>query len=97
MPLERPLGSYGSDYIASLARNIQGAYPKEYFGAAVNDLTFNTWTMESYDAAVQHIYSFVLKNNKATPEWTLQIFELCRQRIALAGYRLAKLIPTIYA
>lgn len=94
--MKRPLDAAGTAYIASLARNIQGAYPKSYFGAAADNLDFNAWTLESYDAAVQHIYSFVLKSGKVTDEWIMKIYELCRQRIALAGYRLAKLIPTIY-
>jgi hypothetical protein len=62
-----------------------------------DNLDFNTWTLESYDAAVKNIYSFVLKYNNVTADWNNVIYELCRERIALAGYRLAKLISTIYA
>ena len=41
----RPLDSAGKEYIAGLARNIQGAYPRAYFGAAADDLNFTTWTL----------------------------------------------------
>lgn len=88
----------GNFYIRSLAKNFVATYPKDYFGSGVvNNLDVNTWTIESYNAAIKDIYSFVLKQNAATADWTTTIYELCKQRIALGGYRLSKMISSIYA
>lgn len=94
----RPLDDVGKFYIRGLAKNFVLAYPKDYFGdSVVNNLDVNTWTIESYDAAVKDIYSFVLKQSAATSDWTTTIYELCKRRIALGGYRLARMISSIYA
>ena len=73
------------------------SYPKYTFSGQADNLNVNDWTIESFDAAVKDIYSYVKKTNTATSDWTVQIYELCRKRIALAGYRLAKMISSIYA
>lgn len=72
-------------------------FPPEHFG---NDLiavtSSHTWTIESYNLAVEKVYSFVLKNKQVTQEWQDEMFKLCRERVALAGYRLANLVASIY-
>jgi hypothetical protein len=71
-------------------------YPPAYFGdQVINNLSSHVWTIESYNHAVEKIYSFVLKNKNVTKEWQDQMFKLCRERVALAGYRLASAIASI--
>ena len=43
------------------------------------------------------MYPFVQNNHAATPAWTAEIAALSKQKIALAGYRLANIIASIYA
>ena len=45
---------------------------------------------------IESIYNHLNSTNTATSEWTYQILDICRKRIALAGYRLANAILSIY-
>jgi hypothetical protein len=38
----------------------------------------------------------VFKNKNVTKEWQDLMFKLCRERVALGGYRLANVIASIY-
>lgn len=72
-------------------------FPPEHFGNdMINNLSSHHWTIESYNYAVEKIYSFVLKQKQVTQEWNDEMFALCRERVALAGYRLANTIANIY-
>lgn len=44
-------------------------YPVEKFGDLVKVLSAHTWAVESYNAAVSDVYSFVEKNKNTTAEW----------------------------
>lgn len=95
--MPRPLTPDGKAYITKLADSITKEFPPEYFGNdLINNLSSHTWTIESYNLAVEKVYSFVLKNKQVTQEWQDAMFKLCRERVALAGYRLANLIANIY-
>ena len=95
--MERPLTKSGKAYIASLAEGIMKEYPPEHFGSQLIENVFShDWAVESYNAAVDKIYPFVFKTNTVTTEWSKEMFELCRERVALAGYRLAHSISLIY-
>ena len=71
-------------------------HPVEKFGDLVNETDSHQWAVESYNAAVSDVYSFVAENKKTTPEWEEKIKTLCKERVALAGYRLAHVIASIY-
>lgn len=92
----RPLTDEGKIYIDSLARQIMGEYPEESFGDLVEVTSSHSWAVESYNKAVSDVYSFVFENKKTTHEWEEKIKKLCRERVALGGYRLAKSIESIY-
>ena len=72
-------------------------YPEKLLGDRARDLDAHTWTVESYNAAVEHVYPFVQKHKDTTIIWEREMFELCRERVALGGYRLAHTISSIYA
>ena len=88
----RPLTDEGKIYIDSLAHQIMMEFTPESFGDLLNVTSSHTWAVESYNKAVEHVYPFVFENKKTTHEWEEKIKTLCRERVALAGYRLAKSI-----
>ena len=55
------------------------------------------WAVESFEFAVDKIYSYTQKTNTITKEYQEEIRPLLQKRIALAGYRLADAIAAIYA
>lgn len=76
--MQRPLTAEGKAYINNLSDSIMKQFPPEHFGADVNVVNSHTWTIQSYNAAVEKVYSFVLKNKQVTQEWQDQMFTLCR-------------------
>lgn len=92
----RPLNTEGKAMISDLADSITKQFPPQYFGDLINNTSSHTWTIESYNLAVERVYAFVLKNKQVTQEWQDDMYKLCRERVALAGYRLANMIASIY-
>lgn len=72
-------------------------YPESKLGGRSTDLNPHTWNVESYNAAVEHIYPYVLTHKNTEPGWEKKMYELCRERVALGGYRLAHTILSIYS
>ncbi len=44
---------------------------------------------QTYDVAVQHVYTDIHENEVPSEEYKSSRFEVCKRQIALAGYRLA--------
>lgn len=97
MRIERPLNEVGWAYIRNLAGSITKEYPPEHFTAAqISELQPHAWTVESYNEAAEKVYPFVFKNKQLSDEYSKDMFNLCRERVALGGYRLANTIIDIY-
>ena len=88
----RPLAGKDKIYIQNLARSIMNEYPERKLGGRSTDLNPHTWNVEGYNVAVEKIYSYVLVHKNTEPEWEKEMYELARERVALAGYRLAHII-----
>ena len=54
-------------------------YPADSFGNLVHDLSAHTWAVESYNAAVKHVYPFVFENKETTDEWEVDKGSLPRE------------------
>lgn len=94
---QRPLTEDGWNNIKNLAANITQQFPPNSFtDAQINSLDPHEWTIESYNAAVEKVYPYLETNKKLNQEYTNEMFNLCRQRVALGGYRLANTIISIY-
>jgi hypothetical protein len=99
------LGKYESLAITQdVATKIKADHPRSGFTKELKDTTFKDWAQESYDACnvgvymegkIPHITADAQKADKMTPvpplsqEYMDAAKALARQRIALAGYRLA--------
>lgn len=52
------------------------------------------WADESYNAAIKYAYANIIENQRPTNAYLSAGQAVAKQRIALAGYRLAQLLET---
>jgi len=95
--LPRPLSSSGLQLLDQMTGAITAEFPLETFGDLPKILNPNTWSLESYQEAVTTIYPFVQNHKAVTGDWANQVALLTRRKIALAGYRLANMISSVFA
>ena len=93
--------SYGLHYPLSsknvhhLAQQIEDEYPLHYFGQTAIDLNFQTWINQSYQLAKDFVYT---TPEDTCPNWRYnqEGRKIVKQQIALAGYRLAALLNSVF-
>jgi nuclease S1 len=85
-PTTQRLKSYGDWF--------QQAYPPDFFGEALQDLSFHTWSDEGLSLAKQ-AYATVRLGQPLEREALQQILDTSERRITLAGYRLAFLLERV--
>jgi len=95
--LPRPLSPSGLQLLDQMTEAITAEFPLESFGDLPKILSANIWSMESYQEAVDIIYPFVQGHKVVTEDWASQVALLSKRKIALAGYRLANMISSIFA
>lgn len=54
------------------------------------------WAQESFRIAQNTTYPYILTTNKLNSEYTNLVYETCKKRITLAGYRLANYAISIF-
>jgi hypothetical protein len=59
-------------------------------------LLFEDWVEESYTFGKEIVYNGIRYNDTPSDEYLSRAYQVIRKRIALGGYRLAKLIVDIY-
>lgn len=74
-----------------LSQAISQHYPMSYFGDKVTDLNPNNWANEGLYLARKYIYS-TPEDKVVSTQYITQGREVVEQRLALAGYRAAKLL-----
>lgn len=63
--MQRPLTEDGWNYIRGLAQSIMKEFPADSFGQdSVNNLDSHSWTVESYNTAVDKVYPYVFKTDQ---------------------------------
>jgi hypothetical protein len=81
--------------IPALAKKIQTDYPTGFFGDKVNDLDPKHWSYESYDLAKESAYQVSYKGVPSSA-YIAKMQQISEQQVALAGYRLAKVLNQIF-
>lgn len=78
-------------YIENKARAYMKEFPRATFSLVMKPKMYESWLQESFYLAKTHVYN--LSENSDIPS-AYEKFgrRLCRQRIALAGYRLAEIL-----
>lgn len=54
------------------------------------------WAMESYRFSQNTTYPLMFTSNKITQQYSDQTYEAAKNRVTLAGYRIANLVISIY-
>ena len=92
---DRGLGEFDSEInnenIAMLSKKITERYPENYFGDRVNDLDPQNWAKEGMENARKYVY-VTPENQIPNPDYIEAGRQITEQEVALAGYRLAKLL-----
>lgn len=88
-----PLDQAGRERIRSLADELMRAYPAD---AAAKEIEPLVWVQESNRIAREFAYPKIKEGGSPTPEYAAEAQKISGQRIALAGYRLAEVLNTIF-
>lgn len=91
----RPLDASGKAEIARYAAEITKAYPASA-DSQWKELRPAQWVEESNQLSRQVVYVGIADGGAPSAGYTTKAKELSRKRIALAGYRLAEVLNTIY-
>jgi hypothetical protein len=83
------------DYLPPLGQKFMKKYPEAEMQAQVDNLKFEDWRQEGFDNAVKYVYAGLNRNETPSKKYEKQAYQLSQKEIALAGYRLAKLLNQI--
>ncbi|WP_058535498.1 S1/P1 nuclease [Legionella saoudiensis] len=86
--------SLSEEQLQRMAQEISSAYPRDSFSPQELNAPPQIWAQESYSLAKNWVYS-TLEKEVPSLEYQKQSQELIKQRIALAGYRLALQLATV--
>jgi hypothetical protein len=87
----RPLNKTSAQFIERLADTITLAHPKEQFSDQFLEKTVAEWAQESFEAGIE-AYRGIEPCTEPSPEYLEKGRSIACQRLALAGYRLAKVL-----
>jgi hypothetical protein len=84
-------GESSPERISQLTQTITTLYPEKYFGDKINNLTPDDWASENLAIAKQYVYN-TTENQPVSAEYIESGQKIAEQNVALAGYRLARLL-----
>lgn len=93
--LKKPLDKKGEKYLEDFKNEVLSMFPEKSL-KGVNNLNFNDWANESYNMAILHAYKNVLPSSYPDQKYILSNRKIAYERIALAGFRLSKLLNEIF-
>lgn len=82
--------------IDRFAEELMAKYPASYFGVEVNQLDHKVWIEESHRLASQITYADIDILPLIRPEYVVIGRGVCKERVTLAGYRLANLLRDLF-
>ena len=82
--------------INKFAVNFMKEFPRSYFGEKANILDHEQWIQESHDLAVKVAYADIDLFPTLRPEYVVRCRKIVKERITLAGYRLASLLKELF-
>jgi len=93
---EMPITEEHKIQVELMAMELEGEYPASYFGELVNNIEIEAWAKESHDLAIEYVYSDIDMFPVLTPQYIETGRTVSKKRIALAGYRLASVLKSLY-
>lgn len=79
-------------YIPKLAREFMKKYPESKMQSQIDNLKYEDWREEGYQNSLKYVYAGLTRYEKPSPKYQKQAYKLSQERIAVAGYRLAKIL-----
>lgn len=79
-------------YIPELGLKFMKKYPEAKMQGQVDNLKFEDWREEGFDNAVKYVYAGITRFEAPSAKYQKQAYQLSQKEIALAGYRLAKML-----
>jgi hypothetical protein len=80
-------------YVRRIAASITAEHPPSEYGERIDNLDFSSWARESFEISMARVYE--LEPGERPPaSYQRQAVEIARERIALAGYRLARVLES---
>jgi hypothetical protein len=92
---KRPLDQAGRGRILALAQGVMKDYPADSLPESKN-LDPHEWVMESYNLARTVTYKNITEGSAPSRAYTEETQKLARKRLALAGYRLAGVLNSLF-
>jgi hypothetical protein len=84
-------------FIDSLSKSIQQEYPYDTLKAQISqNKTQKAWGLESFDIGHNFAYQNIEENKELPQSYQDEGRRICRQRVALAGYRLGMTLDQIH-
>jgi hypothetical protein len=90
----RPFDNFERRRFETYVRQLVAAYPADAMPEA-KELDPQKWALESNELARTFVYSLP-ENSQPSPAYEAKARDVARRRIALAGYRLANLLNSLY-
>jgi hypothetical protein len=90
-----PAGASSRNYIVSLANKWQKDYPESFFKSRVKDINPQDWAQESFTIAKDDVYQLP-ENSNPNDAYIAKNQQIAKQRVVLAGYRLAYLLNQLF-
>jgi len=81
--------------VPELARELSQRFPRQQFSASL-DFAPENWAHESFQIAVKQGYEALPANGAVDAAYLAQVQEICAQRLALGGYRLAAFLNATF-
>lgn len=94
--LERPLSPSSYAVLNSTARDVMNAYPISAFTEELKRYSAKAWATESYEFAANFVYSAPEYPAPLSDSYVRQAMDICRRQVALAGYRLAQVLQSVF-
>lgn len=91
----RPLSLQNTTALKEVAVNYIKTYGPQIQKLA-EDINPMNWAMESYRFSQNTTYPHMFTSNKITQQYSDQTYEAAKNRVTLAGYRIANLVISIY-
>ena len=85
-----------ADYLDPIAQDILKLYPSDKLKDQMNDGKFDVWAKESLEFATTEVYKDVTWFELPSDKYKKKAFEISRQRLALAGYRMGDLFNEVF-
>ncbi len=93
--IKAPLNARNFKYIMQTSTNLRNEFPHEYFGTRLKVTSATKWSQEGKELAIDYAYHGIHEYDKPTREYTETGFEVIREQLTLAGYRLADKLVNI--